>query len=181
MDILQWMKLDHELMLRTVERLGQEGQGGGGAGSSQVRLQELVASLAVDLLAHIKAEEEFLVPEIADRFPGSEIYADLCAANHKVLKKQLKSLLSAADLADTEALSAAISGLKKAVDQHLEVQESQLMPRLRQHVPTAEREDIGVLIADMLSEIRAEGLDIAAELKASREAGKGKAKGRARA
>ncbi|MEY4631742.1 MAG: Hemerythrin cation binding domain [Pseudomonadota bacterium] len=181
MDILQWMKLDHESMLRSVEKLGHDDLASRGAGSSQAAIGNLVADLAVDLLAHLKAEEEFLVPEIADRFPGAEVYADLCAANHKVLKKQLKSLLSAAESGDAEAITGAVSGLKKAVEQHLDVQETQLMPRLRQHVPTAEREDLGLLIEDMMAEVRSEGLDIAAELKAPRDAGRAKTKGRARA
>jgi hypothetical protein len=182
MDILQWLKLDHEEMLRSVENLGAEVQSAPlGAAKVKTHTEQLLGELAAELLRHIKAEEEYLLPEIAGRFPGSDLLADLCAANHKVLKKHLKSLLKSAAEGSFEETLESVSALKKAVELHLEVQESQLMPKLRQHVPTGEREDLGQLVGDLISEIRREGIDIAGELKSSRESGKGSAKARARA
>ncbi len=181
MDILQWLKLDHEAMLRSVQHLGAEVQSAGGAVKTKTILEQQVTELAAELLGHIKAEEEYLLPEMTGRFPGAELLADLCSANHKVLKKHIKSLLKAASEGDREGASSAATALVKAVDLHLDVQETQLMPKLRQHVPTSEREDLGQLVADLMAEIGSEGIDIAGELKSSRETGKVAAKGRARA
>lgn len=175
MDILQWLKMDHEAMLRSVERLGLDRK------ESKWPLAALVSELAIDLLGHLKAEEEYLLPELTDRFPGSDLLLDLCSANQKVMRKHLKSLVKASSEKDREATDKAIEELRKAVRQHLELQESQLMPKLRQHVPTGEREDLGLLVEDMLSEVRSEGIDIASELRPTSNRAKAGSTSRARA
>ncbi len=172
MDILQWLKMDHEAMLRSVERLSSGPKG---------PLAALISELAIDLLGHLKAEEEYLLPELTDRFPGSEIILDLCSANQKILRKHLKLLIKASTEKDNEALKKAIAELRKAVAQHLELQETQLMPKLRQHVPTGEREDLGLLVEDMLADVKTEGIDIAGELKVGTNRSKAGTTSRARA
>lgn len=172
MDILQWLKSEHEAMLRTMDRIGTSARG---------PLATMATELAIDLLGHLKAEEEYLLPELTDRFPGSEIILDLCSANQKVMKKYLKSLLKASADKDQAALLRSVADLRKAVDQHIDIQESQLMPKLRQHIPTGEREDLGLLVEDMLGEVKTEGIDIAGELKSSGTRVKASTSSRARA
>jgi len=172
MDILQWLKMDHEAMLRSVDKLGSGPRG---------PLATLISELAIDLLGHLKAEEEYLLPELTDRFPGAEIILDLCSANQKIIRKNLKSMLKASSEKDSTALDQAIVELRKAVTQHLELQETQLMPKLRQHVPTGEREDLGLLVEDMLADVKAEGIDIVGELKGATNRSKAGTSSRARA
>ena len=161
MDILQWLKFDHEAMLRSVEKLGGSTPGVTVKGP----LGTLISELAFDLLGHLKAEEEYLLPELSGRFPGAELIIDLCSANQSIMRKSLKSLIKASSDEDQEAMESAVAALRKAVEQHLDVQETQLMPKLRLHIPTGEREDLGLLVEEMMSDLRSEGLDIAAELK----------------
>lgn len=180
MDILQWLKLDHEAMLRSVEKLG-DGKPDDRAVAAKGPIGKLVAELAFDLLGHLKAEEEYLLPELSQRFPGSDLIMDLCSANQSVMRKYLKSLIKASTAQHQEAIEGAVAGLRKAVQQHLEVQEMQLMPKLRLHVPTGEREDLGLLMQDMMEDLRGEGLDIAAELKSASTRSKPASGGHARA
>ena len=180
MDILQWLKLDHEAMLRSVERLG-DGNPDDRVVAAKGPIGKLVAELAFDLLGHLKAEEEYLLPELSQRFPGSDLIMDLCAANQSLMRKQVKLLIKASMGQDQEAMEGAVAGLRKAIQQHLEVQEMQLMPKLRLHVPTSEREDLGLLVQDMMEDLRGEGLDIAAELKSTSIRSKPASGGHARA
>ena len=164
MDILQWLKLDHEAMLRSVEKLG-DGKPDGRVAAVKGPIGKLVEELSFDLLGHLKAEEEYLLPELSQRFPGSDLIMDLCSANQSVMRKHIKSLIKASAGQDQDAIEGAVAALRKAVQQHLEVQEMQLMPKLRLHVPTSEREDLGILMEEMMEDLRGEGLDITAELK----------------
>ena len=180
MDILQWLKLDHEVMLRSVEKLGEDTSGTRGD-ALKGPIGTLVSELAFDLLGHLKAEEEYLLPELQDRFPGSDLIAGLCTANQKTMRKHIKSLIKASSEKDGQVLEVALADLRKAVDQHLEVQESMLMPKLRQHVATSEREDLGQLVEEMMSDLKSEGLDIARELRSSVARAKPEAGNHARA
>lgn len=180
MDILQWLKLDHEAMLRSVEKLG-DGKSDDRVVAAKGPIGELVAELAFDLLGHLKAEEEYLLPELTQRFPGSDLIMDLCSANQSVMRKHIKSLIKASTTQDQEAIEGAVAALRAAVQQHLEVQEMQLMPKLRLHVPTSEREDLGLLMEDIMEDLRGEGIDIAAELKNSSTRAKPSSSSHARA
>ena len=180
MDILQWLKLDHEAMLRSVEKLG-DGKPDDRVVAANGPIGKLVTELAIDLLGHLKAEEEYLLPELSQRFPGSDLILDLCAANQSVMRKHIKSLIKASTAQDQEAIEGSVAALRRAVQQHLEVQELQLMPKLRLHIPTSEREDFGLLMEDMMEDLRGEGLDIAAELKNSSTRAKPASGGHARA
>lgn len=178
MDILQWLKSDHIEMHRLLDSLNSSLCGGDELTTAiKPQFQKFVRHL----LGHLKAELDFVLPELADRFVGADLLTDLCHANHRVIVKSLKDLNIIFETGDLEAIKEALAKVSVAVHQHSEVQEIQLLTKIRQSVPTSEREDIGQLVADFLQDYYAEPFDIAKEIKYSQNVLKVETNTRARA
>lgn len=178
MDILQWLKQDH---VDTQILLGELATCLTQATADSSKVRQLFDRICHRILGRIGAESELVLPEMADRFQGAGVLVDLCHANHRVLLKCLKQLAVSLDKKGVTVVVADLEKVRSIHSRNLTLHETQLFPKLRQSIPTGEREDIGQLVADFLSEYRREGVDIIAELNRRQKSSRSESLNRARA
>jgi hemerythrin superfamily protein len=142
MDVLQIIKGDHQELR---EALGRATLGIEDANSADL-LRKLVGSLRL----HLKLEVDYLYPEISSVLNGaSPDFLKRSLENHKTIADQLNQLdrhLSDRSIAGASGL---LSPLQKTVMEHLELEETVLMPRLREAMPTSHREGLGEVFLDL--------------------------------
>ena len=147
MDVLQIMKEGHEGVRRAAGSLATLAKSGSAVP------QTALDGLGKCLQLHLTVEGEYLCPEIEDRFPGAQVVVDIIKVNHRVIKRIADEIWSAAGTngLNPSALERAIELLTQ-VDRHIDSVERLLMPKLRQFVPTFEREELGQVIQDVIEE-----------------------------
>ena len=147
MDVLQIMKEGHDGVRRAAGSVASLAKAGSAV--SQAALDGLGKCLQL----HLTVEGEYLCPEIEDRFPGAQVVVDIIKANHRVIKRvadEVWSISGASGL--TPGAMERADELLTQVDRHLDSVEKLLMPKLRQFVPTFEREELGQVIQDVIEE-----------------------------
>ena len=147
MDVLHFLKSHHD-QVRAGFALLEAAEG--------VKARRtLLEALARDVQVHVALEKDYLYPELADLFPGSDVLTDTGLASGVVIGKRLKTLvkLAAKTAAEQESFGKRLGELKEAVYKHFEQEEQQLMPKMRAHIRTEDREDLGQLFMDVKAEV----------------------------
>lgn len=140
-DVLQIIKSDHDRVRLLLSQLE--------VANSETRLP-LFEKLSNDLRLHSKIEESYLYPEISslasEKYPG---FFDFCVANHRTIVRTLSTMQKSLMSEDLESFSKYLQSLNKVVLAHFSAEEDNLMPLLRRFVPTAEREELGIVFQDL--------------------------------
>ena len=133
-DAISMLTNDH----REVERLYAEFQG---AGLNNVRRQELANEIIRELSIHAIVEEMHLYPLTAEAVANGEQLADHSLEEHQEVKDRLNELdrMEAGDAGYDEKLSEVIS----TVNHHVEEEEGELFPRLRQSLDADRLIEVG--------------------------------------
>ncbi|WP_165985276.1 hemerythrin domain-containing protein [Streptomyces sp. YIM 98790] len=121
-DVIDLITRDH----RRVEDLFEQLKNGGG---DRAALMEEVARL---LIAHSRAEEERVYPVIAKEVPGEEQEVQHSEEEHQEAEELIHRLLEAGP--DSGAFDDLLDQLVGAVTQHVEKEESEVLPALRDAV-----------------------------------------------
>ncbi len=148
MDLLFLIKVEHDQMRGIISRLASN--------PPQDRLLEMVDELNRTLEKQIKVETEFLFPEIEDLFPGVDILITRALVRHDQMRTALAAVHKQA-LAKKQTgtrLAEAVQDLVSAIDDHIEDQQQFLIPKLRKLVPTRDREELGQIFQEVLSEAK---------------------------
>jgi len=153
MDVLHIMKADHEQIRAKLSAFADSD------GISVKR--KIFPELEREFSIHAAIEDGYLYPEISGLFPGADVLVDVCLANHAVLTKLMAGIskLIAKPIAEQSGLGNKINELTLQLHKHIELQEQSLMPKIRQLIPTQEREDLGQVLMDMKADAAA-GIDI---------------------
>jgi iron-sulfur cluster repair protein YtfE (RIC family) len=135
-DVVTMLEQDH----REVEELFEKIKNTNGA----VRAQ-LVTRLAADLRLHMKVEESIVYPAIAKQVDDGDDMVEEAKTEHEGARKVL---------ADVEKLSpnepgfdGALEMLEAGISHHVEEEEDEVFPKLRESVTVEELDDLGAKVA----------------------------------
>lgn len=152
MDVLQLLKADHESLRSLLAEVD--------SAKSLATKRDLANRFGDTLLAHLKAESDYLYPELAGLFGGAQALVTICQANHLILTRawqQVEKIISK-PIALQVGLGKKISELNTALTNHLALQEQSVLPKLREGMPTQEREDLGQVFLDFKDEVVTHGI-----------------------
>ena len=147
MDILFLLKLEQENVLKLSRAFEEQvlGSGDGVAGA--------YADFKEALHFYFSIDDEFLYQEIGELFPNAYKSIDYGMKIHKeigfILAKLDSRMSAAGECGDLAELT---QSLCQAVAQHIGHQQENIIPRMRERIPTQEREDL----AEVFSEIKEE-------------------------
>jgi hemerythrin superfamily protein len=140
-DVLQIIKTDHDRVRSLLAQLEV---------AEPQSKAKLFAELSLDLRVHSKIEESYLYPEVSslasEKFPG---FFDFCIANHRTIARTLATMQKALAQGHMDDFNKYRESLSKVIKSHFAAEEDNLMPLLRRYVPTAEREELGVVFEDL--------------------------------
>ncbi|MEU2619620.1 hemerythrin domain-containing protein [Streptomyces sp. NPDC007157] len=133
-DALAELMTDH----REVEEMFARIQGMPGGGQE---LRDLVDDVTIELVRHSVAEEEYLYPAVREHIEGGDRIADKEIADHTRVEKLLKEL----ERTDTEdaRMSPLLQQLMDEVSAHVQDEEENLFPMLRQACSPEALNDLG--------------------------------------
>jgi hemerythrin superfamily protein len=133
-DALAELMTDH----REVEEMFARIQGMPGGGQE---LRDVVDEVTIELVRHSIAEEEYLYPAVREHIDGGDRIADKEIADHGRVEKLLKEL----ETTDTEdpRMSPLLQQLMEEVAAHVQDEEDNLFPMLRQACSPQALNDLG--------------------------------------
>lgn len=144
MDVLQWIKEDHQHLRRIVKELEST--------PSIPARRKLLDELQKDISRHLYLESEYLYPEISDLYSGAAGFVKSSSGTHRVIKKsltELQQLTVQKPQAGKQVVDEKLAKLSALIEAHLVDEESQLMPKIRELIPTQDREDLGQVFIDL--------------------------------
>lgn len=148
MDVLHVIKSDHDLIKKAFDEL----EAADGAKTRRAAFDELSRVVQV----HLAFGKDHLYPEINGLFPGSEALVDIGLAQASVVGKRLKivSKLIVAPASEQGGFAKRVAELKESVLAYLLAEENQVLPRMRDLIPTQDREDLGEVFQEVLTDLR---------------------------
>lgn len=144
MDVLQTIKNDHFLILGGFERLNETGK----ISDFRKRLEALTGLLKFQL----NLEHDHIYPEVLTSSKGSERSVEECMVSQKKVLKQLKSLDKLSDLKPPPSrvkIDEVVAEFYEVLAGHFKLEEEVVMPRIRDNIPTLDREDLGQFVDDL--------------------------------
>ncbi len=135
MDATELLKRDH----RTVDGLFERYRG---LGQDQTEdRQDVVREIVRELSVHAAIEEQVLYPEIRDSVPGGQDLVDEAIREHGEVKEVLTALDGMSP--DDPALDERVRALIDDVTHHVEEEERELFPKLRDAVDPERLDEMG--------------------------------------
>jgi hemerythrin superfamily protein len=135
MDAITTLKNDH----RTVERLFRRFEGAGERAYATKR--EVVDRIIEELSVHAAIEEQVFYPVVRATVPGTESVTLESLEEHHIVKWQLSELESLSP--DDERFDAKVTVLIENVRHHVEEEESDLFPKVRDELGRNALNDLG--------------------------------------
>jgi hemerythrin superfamily protein len=104
-------------------------------------LRDLVDKVTIELVRHSVAEEEYLYPAVRQHIPDGDALADKEIADHSRVEKILKQLEKMS--ANDPEMSPLLQQLMNEVTAHVQDEENNLFPMLRQNCLPEQLDDLG--------------------------------------
>lgn len=124
---------DHEAITRDLAGLRSAGADPG----------ELFTRVTADIVRHLVAEEQYLLPAVREHLAGGERLAGDEFADHQRIEAMLRRLDDIDDDSDNQRVGSAVDALTDAMREHVRRQESELIPALVEKLDTATRNALG--------------------------------------
>ncbi len=118
-------------------------------------------SLGREVRAHLHLEETYLFPEVLNVFPDAKRLITTCLGHQVAILKALDDIEVKLLKIGAKKLPEAAPGIanfKAAIEQHFSIEEEMLLPKIRQLIPTQDREDLGQVFQDVREEIEHLGI-----------------------
>jgi hemerythrin superfamily protein len=138
-DLIDVLTADH----RTVERLFAEIETSTG---NPKRRREVVDVVIAELTRHSSAEEQYLYPTAREHLSAGEDIADHEIAEHAEAEELMRQLMPL-DVSDTQ-FDALLAELIEGIRHHVQEEETELFPRLRQACDHETLVDLGHKVAE---------------------------------
>ena len=135
MDAITLLKDDH----RTMERLFKEFEGAGDR--AYVTKRRIVDRIIEETSRHAAIEEQLLYPNVRAKVPGADAEVLESLEEHHVVKWLLAELESIQP--DDERFDAVVAVLIENARHHVDEEESDLFPQVREHLGRKELQDLG--------------------------------------
>jgi hemerythrin superfamily protein len=136
-DALDLLHADHQSVTELYAQLGETGD----AGARRALVDAIVHALS----AHAALEEEVFYPAVADRVVDGGGFVEASLADHRSAQRLIERLASLAPR-DPD-FDPTVGRLMKEVRTHVNGEELQLFPRVRQALSAAEIEALGERLA----------------------------------
>ncbi|WP_225835468.1 hemerythrin domain-containing protein [Streptomyces sp. NK08204] len=133
-NVLQELMTDHREVEEFFGRI-QTMTGGG------QELRDLVDEVTIELVRHSVAEEEYLYPAVREHVEGGDALADKEIADHSRVEKLLKQLEGMKP--DDRQMMPLLQQLMDEVTAHVQDEEDNLFPMLRQACSAEALDDLG--------------------------------------
>jgi len=141
-DAFEVLRADHAVVEQMLAALETSPGHSAGAGSSVLGARKEVAQrLVIDSSKHEAAEEQYFWPTVRERLADGDVLADQAIAQEQEAK-QVLARLDKLD-ADTDEFDQLIAELIPAARAHIEFEETQVWPTLRDALSSAEAQDLG--------------------------------------
>lgn len=147
MDAIQLIKKDHERVSALFTRYNDGGVLTGlvrrmtGNGASEAKKRQTLEAICRELEAHALMEEEIFYPAVrATGDPELARQLDEALEEHAGVKEQVAFLK---EHPDAEDVAARVSKLQGDVDHHVREEEHEMLPRVEELIPDAERAALG--------------------------------------
>jgi len=128
---LRRLKAEHQ---RWLEQGARRGQAGGGSGETDAAwAARLLALWDGEIAAHLRAEEEVLLPELSRRIPESDAVLVFTLGDHVVLRRLARELREAGP----GARAGLLLQFTQKLAEHAAFEEQTLFPILQAEVGTA--------------------------------------------
>jgi hypothetical protein len=120
--------------------------------------QRLADELLKEARAYQIMEQTYILPEFSTALSErDQTVVKHCLESGQTLKSQQEDLVKALGRAKSfDALKKRVLDLKSSTLKHFDTVEQDLMPKVRQAIPTAEREDMGLAFQDLRSDLSAQ-------------------------
>ncbi|MFJ8727827.1 hemerythrin domain-containing protein [Streptomyces sp. NPDC004166] len=105
------------------------------------KLRDVVDEVTIELVRHAVAEEQYLYPAVREHVEGGDGIADKEIRDHSRIEKLLKQLEKTK--ADSPEMSPLLQQLMEEVAEHVEDEENNLFPMLRQACSSQMLGDLG--------------------------------------
>lgn len=114
---------------------------------------ELLETAGQDLRIHMKLEEDLLYPFLRQNLPnGDELMAE---ANKE--HQEAKEALAQVETATGSQFETALQTLTEGVLHHVEEEEGEIFPKMRENVDQSKLEQFGQQVLDQYNQLKAEG------------------------
>ena len=140
MDILGIIKSDHRVLLELSEKLNR-------ATSASSR-QKILSELSKRLRILLSIDGDYLYPEAGRLGRPVQAYLQRSASEHEQIEKKLSEL----EAKKNKLTRKDCEGLAEYLEAHLAEKEDILLPKIRQQIPTDEREDLGTVFLDVYAD-----------------------------
>lgn len=145
-DVFEVLGADHQDVRQMLAALEDSPDNAAGASDAVLAARKEVAQrLVIDSSRHEAAEEQFFWPAVRDRLPGGDAMADT-AVGQEGEAKEVLARVDRLDAADAE-FDRLIAGFIPAARAHIEYEETQVWPGLRETLSAAEAEELGARVA----------------------------------
>jgi hemerythrin-like domain-containing protein len=133
-DPMRILKADHREVRQLLTRLAETDEGS--------EREELAAEVQLKLTAHMDAEESIVYP-IVEREVGAEDEEE-AEVEHNLARDGLQKVMS---MTTAPGFGAVVEMLKAGIEHHVEEEETQLLPELKESISREEWAEIGDQIA----------------------------------
>jgi hypothetical protein len=143
-DLLQIIKAEHDEIRAIFKSLEWKS-----LKQSRSNLLELKRVVSI----HFALEADHLYPEFEELLVRRPEFLTICSANHRSIVRSLQALIKTAeqDKPSISELTEQTSALASLAETHLALEEDVLMPLVRRELPTAHREELGLVFSDVKS------------------------------
>jgi hemerythrin superfamily protein len=135
MDATEMLMSDHRAVRGLFGRFNRS--------SREETRRDLAAEIIRELSLHAAVEEAKLYPVMRKEMPGGERFYEESIAEHQKMKEILGDLDGRLDKAHTKAFADRMERLRRDVEHHVEEEEGEVFPRLRESLGRARLREIG--------------------------------------
>lgn len=145
-DAFEILRADHAAVEQLLAALDNSPGHSAGAGSSVLAARKEVAQrLTIDSSRHEAAEEQYFWPTVRERLAGGDTLADEAIAQEQEAKEALARLDKLN--ADQDEFDEVIAAFIPAARRHIEFEETQVWPFLRDALSSADAGELGEKLA----------------------------------
>lgn len=150
-DVFEVLGADHQDVRQMLAALEESPGSAAGASDAILAARQRVAQrLVIESSRHEAAEEQLFWPAVRARLPGGDALADT-AVSQEGEAKEVLTRIDRLDADDAE-FDRLIAGFIPAARAHIEFEENQVWPGLRQTMSAADAEELGEQLAKVIEQ-----------------------------
>ena len=143
MDALKLLKTDHDKVKKLFKQFEEAHEKG-----NKLAMGELAGVIISELELHTSVEEEFVYPDTKAQSDDLKELTLEAYEEHNVAKKLIEEIKSMDPASDPEVFAAKVKVLQENVEHHIEEEENEMFPKVRNAFDDEQLRAIGKAIAE---------------------------------